>query len=74
MTPVAILLAVLQYGPTILPTVQQIATWIKSGKQDVTPDDIATLIALGKKTSADYLAQAGIQITADGKVTPLAAS
>lgn len=60
MTPAAILLAVLQYGPSILPLVGQIQQWIKDGKNDVTPEDIAQLIAFGKKTAADYLAEAGV--------------
>lgn len=62
MTPAAILIAVLQYGPSILPLVGQIQQWIKDGKKEVTPDDIAQLIAFGKKTSADYLADAGVEV------------
>lgn len=61
MTPAAILLAVLQYGPGILPLIQQISEWVKSGKQEVTPEDIAQLISYGRKTSADYLAAAGVK-------------
>lgn len=60
MTPAAILTAVLTYGPGILPLIQQIAQWVKENKQEVSPEDIAELIAYGKKTSADYLREAGV--------------
>jgi hypothetical protein len=58
MNPAILLQAVLTYGPEILPLIQQLAAWAKSGKQDVTPEDIAQLIAYGKKSAADYLAEA----------------
>lgn len=61
MTPAAILVAVLQYGPAILPVISDIAGWIKSGKTDVTPEDIQTLISYGSKKADDYLAAAGVQ-------------
>lgn len=60
MTPAVVLAAVLQYGPTVLPLIQQLAEMAKSGKTEVTPEDIAQLIAYGKKTSADYLREAGV--------------
>lgn len=60
MTPAIVLNAVLTYGPSILPLIQQLAELVKSGKAEVTPEDIAQLIEYGKKTSADYLKEAGI--------------
>lgn len=59
MTPAALLLAVLQYGPGILPLIQSLVTMVKANKTEVTPEDLAQLVALGKKTSADYLKDAG---------------
>lgn len=59
MTPEAVLFAVLRYGPDILPVIQQIEGWIKTNKTEVTADDIAVLVAYGRKTSAEYLAEAG---------------
>ena len=60
MNPAQILVAVLQYGPSILPLINQIHEWIAAGKADVTADDIKLLIAYGSKTSGDYLKAAGI--------------
>lgn len=60
MKPADVLIALLNFGPTILPLVAQVSGWIKDGKKEVTPEDIALLIAYGKKTSADYLAEAGV--------------
>lgn len=59
MTPALILTAVLQYGPSILPIVAQLAQMIRENKTEVTAEDIAQLIALGKKSASDYLAAAG---------------
>lgn len=59
MTPALILGAVLQYGPSCLPVIQSLVAMIKDKKTEVTPEDIQTLIDLGKKSSADYLAAAG---------------
>jgi len=59
MTPIAILAAVLQYGPDILPAIQQIVSWIEGSKTAVTAADIQLLVQLGSKKSADYLAAAG---------------
>lgn len=59
MTPAVILAAVLQYGPSILPLVQQLTAMIRDRKPEVTPEDIAQLIELGRKSSADYLTAAG---------------
>jgi hypothetical protein len=59
MTPIAILAAVLQYGPEILPAIQQIVTWIEGNKTAVTSADINLLVQLGSKKSSDYLADAG---------------
>lgn len=58
MTPAAILALVVQYGPEILPLVQQLVKWVKENKTEVTPEDIALLISYGSKTSAQYLAEA----------------
>lgn len=55
-----LLIALLQFGPTILPLIAQVTQWTQQGKKEVTPEDIALLIAYGKKTSADYLAEAGV--------------
>ena len=59
MTAVAILSAVLTYGPEVLPLIQQIPAWIESGKSPVTSADIDILVKLGAKTSSDYLTAAG---------------
>lgn len=59
MPPVAILAAVLQYGPSVLPIAQQLVAMIRDKKTEVTAEDLAQLIELGKKSSADYLAGAG---------------
>lgn len=64
MKPLDILNAVLQFGPTVLPLIGQLTTWIKENKQTVSAEDIAQLIAYGKKTSNDYLKEAGITPTA----------
>jgi len=61
MTAALVLDCVLRYGPSVLPLIQQLAELVKSGKTDVTAEDIAELIAYGKKTSADYLREAGVQ-------------
>jgi hypothetical protein len=60
MTPAAIAIAVLQYGPSILPVVHQIAVWRKEGKAEVTPEDIQLLISFANKRSGDYLKDVGL--------------
>lgn len=60
MTPAIVLAALLQYGPAILPLIQQLAEMVQSGKKEVSADDIKTLIEYGRKTSADYLREAGV--------------
>lgn len=55
MTPQVVLTAVLQYGPQVLPVIQQIVAWITENKTEVSKDDIAQLIAYGQKKAADYL-------------------
>ena len=58
--PIATILAcVVQYGPSVLPVIQELVALIEGGKTSVTSADIATLVALGKKSSSDYLAAAG---------------
>lgn len=59
MPPAAILAAVLQYGPTILPVIQELMAMVRDNRAAVTPEDIALLIKLGNKSSTDYLAAAG---------------
>ena len=59
MPPLAILAAVVQYGPSILPMIQSLITMIENKQTTVTAADIQQLIDLGKKTSADYLNEAG---------------
>lgn len=55
----AIVAAVLQYGPDILPAIQQLVTWIEGGKTTVTAADLTLLAQLGSKKSSDYLTAAG---------------
>lgn len=52
-----------------LPLTQQIFTWVKSGKTEVTAEDIAFLVKLSQYRSTDALTAAGIKIE-DGKVVP----
>jgi hypothetical protein len=59
MTTAAILAAVLQYGPSVIPLIQQLVTWAEGGKTTVTAADFAILVQLSSKSSADYLAAAG---------------
>lgn len=61
MTPTLILRAVLTYGPEILPLIRQLADWAKSGKQEVTAEDLAQLISYGNKSSSDYLKEVGLE-------------
>lgn len=55
----AIIGLVVQYGPSIIPLVQQLVTWAEGGKTTVTAADFAILAQLSSKTSADYLSLAG---------------
>ena len=58
--PIVTVIAMLaQYGPAILPLVQQVVAWTEGGKTTVTSADINLLVELGRKSSADYLAAAG---------------
>lgn len=59
MPPVAILAAVLQYGPSVLPMIQSLIAMVENKTTTVTAADIQALIDLGKKSSADYLAAVG---------------
>jgi hypothetical protein len=56
----AVLAALLQYGPTVLPLMAQLTTWIKNGKQDITAEDINLLISYGQKKADDYLVAIGL--------------
>ncbi len=60
MKPADILIAILQFGPQVLPLIQQVTGWVKEGKKEVTPEDIAQLIEYGRKSSADYLREIGV--------------
>tara|TARA_R110000868_G_scaffold187831_2_gene430550 strand:- start:346 stop:534 length:189 start_codon:yes stop_codon:yes gene_type:complete len=62
MTPALVLSAVLTYGPTVLPLIQQLAEMVRSGKKEVTPEDLAMLVALSNKTADDYLKEAGVKL------------
>ncbi len=55
MSPLLVAQLIVQVG---LPAVQQIIGWIEA-KREVTGADIQLLVALSKKTGADYLAEAG---------------
>ena len=58
--PIVQVIALLaQYGPAILPLIQQAVAWAESGKTTVTSADLDLLVKLGQKSSADYLAAAG---------------
>lgn len=59
MTPLMIAQALVTYGPQILPLIQQVMTWIKENKTEVSPEDIQFLIDLSNKQAADYLKEAG---------------
>ena len=72
--PIAALLALLlKYGPTVvayavkfgpdgIKMFSQIHGWIASGKTDVSPEDLAQLLALSNKSADDYLKEAGVTI------------
>jgi len=59
MTILAAIAAVAQYGPSVLPVIQQLVAWAEAGKTTVTSADLDLLVKLGSKSSADYLAAAG---------------
>ena len=59
MPPLALAVALVQYGPTILPMIQELLAMARDKRDTVTPEDIALIIKLGNKSSADYLAAAG---------------
>ncbi len=54
MTPAAILALVLQYGPQVLPLIQQLTAWVKENKTEVTAADLDILIAFGKAKASDF--------------------
>jgi hypothetical protein len=66
MSPQIIAQLLAQFG---LPLTQQIYTWVKENKTEVTDADWATLTALANYRSADALKATGIQIV-EGKVVP----
>lgn len=58
--PIATILTLIgQYGPTIIPMVQQLVAWAEGGKTAVTSADLDVLNKLCTKSAADYLASAG---------------
>ena len=59
MTTAVVIELLLKYGPSVLPVAKQIAEWVRAGKTEVTPEDIAVLIAYGNKKAEGYLAEAG---------------
>jgi hypothetical protein len=59
MTTAAIISLVLQYGPNIIPLVQQLVAWAEGGKTTLTSEDLALLVKLGNTPSSAYLAAAG---------------
>lgn len=61
MTPSAIALAVLQYGPSIIPLLQQLGKWVSEKKETVTQEDLDLLAGMAAKRSSDYLKDAGLQ-------------
>ena len=63
MSTTLVLDALLKYGPTVLPLIAQLTKWIKDGKKDVTPEDIAVLISYGQKRADDYLTAIGLDPT-----------
>lgn len=52
--------ALLKYGPSIIPLLQQVTAWIKGGKTEVTADDVALLVTLSNKSADDYLKEAKV--------------
>lgn len=60
MTPGAVLALVLQYGPSVIPLLAQLTSWIKENKTEVTAEDFALLAKYAATTSDDYLREAGI--------------
>jgi len=62
MTTAALLTALLQYGPTIIPLAAKLVADVKSRGADavVTPEDFAELDRLGKQSAADIYARYGI--------------
>lgn len=61
MTPAAIALAVLKYGPSIIPLLQQLGKWISEKKETVSPEDFDLLVKMASKRSIDYLKEAGLE-------------
>lgn len=62
MTTAALLAAVLQYGPTIIPLVAKLVANIEAGKgnQTVTAADLAELATLANQTGEDIYKRLGI--------------
>ena len=59
MTTAAIITAICQYGPSVVPLLQQAIAWAEGGKTTVTSADLDLLVKLGQKPAADYLTAAG---------------
>lgn len=60
MKPADVLALVLKHGPAIIPLIAQLAAWVKDGKKEVTPEDLALLAKYAATTADDYLKDAGI--------------
>lgn len=62
MTTAALLTALLQYGPTIIPLVAKLVADIEAGKAStvVTSADLAELSRLGQLTAADIYKSVGV--------------
>jgi len=62
MTPAAILAALLQFGPTIIPLISKLVADIKAGKgqTEATPEDWAELNRLASLSAESIYSQLGI--------------
>lgn len=62
MTTAALLTALLTYGPSIIPLVAKLHSDIAAGKsnQQVTPEDLAELVALANQSASDIYKRLGI--------------
>lgn len=57
----ALLLALLQYGPTIIPLAAKLADDVRRGDKPVSPEDFAELLRLSNQTAEEIYARLGIQ-------------
>jgi hypothetical protein len=73
MSPAAIIALVAQYGPAVIPIIQQLVAWVEGNKATVTAAELQQLVALGQYNSAQSLAAKGIAIVNGQVVHGLAA-